>query len=63
MSQQTAQTTQDQIRAARRDGFKTAIGHMPTDRQKKFVDSHTRQDDRREKNVSGFYKTVLGDRK
>lgn len=63
MSQQTAQPTQEQIRAARRDGFRTTVGHMPADRQKKFVDSHAKQDANREKNVSGFYKTVLGDRK
>lgn len=63
MSQQTAQPTQEQIRAARRDGFKTNVSFMPADRQKKFVDSHTKQDTNREKNVSGFYKTVLGDRK
>lgn len=62
-TQQQPAPTQEQIRAARREGFKTSVDHMPAERRDRFVQSHTKQDTNRERNVSGFYKSVIGDRK
>lgn len=54
--------TAEQIRNARRAGFTNSVSHMPQERREKLEKSYVKQDDRRERNVAGFYKTVTGDK-
>lgn len=60
MSQNTNTPTQEQVRNARRAGFSNSVAILPEDKRKSLSASYEKQDTRREKNVSGFYATVLG---
>jgi hypothetical protein len=54
------QPTPEQMRAARAAGFKNSVAHMDATRQKAYVDSHARQDARRERNITEFQRSILG---
>ena len=60
MSQQSNQPTQEQIRAARHEGFDNSINHMEAERRARLTTSHRAQDARRETNVSSFVNSVAG---
>ncbi len=55
-----SQPTPDQIRAARRAGFKNSLGHRSAADQQKLEKSYVKQDDRREKNVAKFVGQIRG---
>lgn len=60
MSQQSNQPSQEQIRAARHEGFDNSINHMEAQRRTRLTNSHRAQDTRRERNVSNFVNSVVG---
>ena len=55
-----SQPTQVQIRNARRQGFGHSTAIIAEPRRSALNASYVKQDTRRERNVSGFYKTIMG---
>jgi hypothetical protein len=51
----------EDIRTARHAGFDDSIAYLDDARRQRLTEAHSEQDHRRERNISGFYSTVLGD--
>jgi len=55
-----SQPTQEHIRNARHQGYGNSTAIIAEPRRSALNASYVKQDTRRERNVSGFFKTVMG---
>ena len=60
MSANTNHPSREEIRKARREGFKDSVSHMPLEKRQRMAGAYIPQDTRRERNVGSFYQTIRG---